>query len=130
MSEQQPVRLRRLNIRLTQAEYDKIASHSANTTCRSISEYCRKVLTNKPVRVYYRNKSFDEFEQRMIRIMPFLEASAHRLDEAIKALPRADDIPAMKLYLTAVHSAVHGFKKNMEEIKENLVAISDQCAQK
>jgi|SRR6186713_1505485 len=130
MTLQPKARLRRLNLRLSQAEYDKIASHSANTTCRSVSEYCRKLLLEKPVRVYYRNKSFDEFEQRMIRIMPFLEESAHKLDEAIKALPNAYDIPQMTLSLTALTTVAWGLKQNVEAIKENLVTISDQCAQK
>jgi hypothetical protein len=33
----------RLNIRLTQQEWDKVHKLASNTTCRSVSEYARKV---------------------------------------------------------------------------------------
>jgi hypothetical protein len=130
MTSQPKARLRRLNIRLSQVEYDKIASHSASTTCRSVSEYCRKILSGKPVRVFYRNKSFDDFEQRMIRLMPILEEYREKLDQLTKTLPTPDSIPEMRLYLTAIFSAERSFIKTMEEIKENLITIADQCAQK
>ena len=44
--------LRRLNLRLTQQEWDKIHRLAANSTCRSMSEYARTVLSQKPVRVF------------------------------------------------------------------------------
>lgn len=130
MSKEQKPRLRRLNIRLSQGEYDQIASHSASTTCRSISEYCRKLLSGKPIRVFYRNKSFDDFEQRMIRLMPIVEEYREKLGQLIKALPPADNMPEMRLYLTAIFSAEKDLIKTVEEIKEHLITIADQCAQK
>ncbi|MHA4811772.1 hypothetical protein ACX0G9_26990 [Flavitalea flava] len=42
-------------------EFYKIRERFQNSIYRSLSEYCRKLLTQKPVRTYYRNKSFDEF---------------------------------------------------------------------
>ena len=68
------VRIHRLNIRLDQKEWDKVHKLTSNSTCRSVSEYARKVLLEKPVRVFYRNQSFDDFEEQMIRLLPQLEA--------------------------------------------------------
>jgi hypothetical protein len=48
-------RARRLNVRLSQQEWDKVHKLSANSTCRSISDYARKVLSEKPVKVFYRS---------------------------------------------------------------------------
>jgi hypothetical protein len=60
----------RLNIRMSQQEWDKVHRLASNTTCRSTSEYARKVLTDKPVNVLYRNKSFDEFCDQMTIVRP------------------------------------------------------------
>jgi len=82
-------RLRRLNLRLTQQEWDKIHRLAANSTCRSTSEYARKVLSQKPVRVFYRNQSFDNFEEQMVRLLPQLETYGNdfaQLSETIKEI--------------------------------------------
>ena len=74
-------RPRRLNIRLSQPEWDKIHKLAEGTTCRSVSEYARRVLSRKPVRVFYRNKSFDIFEEQMTRLLPLLETFAATNDQ-------------------------------------------------
>lgn len=45
----------RLNLRLSETEWKKVNRLYANSTCRSISEYARKLLTNQPVNVFFRN---------------------------------------------------------------------------
>ena len=130
MTSQPKARLRRLNIRLSQGEYDQIASHSASTTCRSISEYCRKLLSGKPIRVFYRNKSFDDFEQRMIRIMPILQEHANTIEDLKKILTPPQTNAGIALYVTLVSNAQDKFIKLTEEIRDHLVILSDQCVQK
>src|SRR5258708_13928130 len=86
MDSPQKVRLRRLNIRLSQQEWDKVHRLSSNTTCRSISEYSRKILLNKPVKVFYRNQSFDHFEQQMTRLLPQLQTIGANFDQFLQKL--------------------------------------------
>jgi len=112
-----PARLRRLNIRLSQQEWDKVHKLSANSTCRSVSEYARKVLSEKPVKVFYRNQSFDEFEDRMTTLLPLLEAFGDNFSHLIKTRP---DLQT----LVDAHGA---FSKTAEEIKTHLEKLSDQC---
>lgn len=69
----------RLNIRLSQDEREKIERFAAKTTCRSISDYARKVLLKEPVTIFYRNQSFDQFEQTMIDILRELETLGREL---------------------------------------------------
>jgi DNA repair ATPase RecN len=112
-----PARLRRLNIRLSQQEWDKVHKLSANSTCRSVSEYARKVLAEKPVKVFYRNQSFDEFEERMTVLLPLLEAFGDNFSQLIKT--RSD--------LQTLLDAHRAFSKTTEEIKAHLEKLSDQC---
>jgi len=97
-------RLRRLNIRLSQQEWDKIQQLAAGTTCRNISDYARKVLSHKPVRVLYHNKSFDAFEEQMTRLLPLLETFA-----------ADNDLP--------------GFITTVQEIKNHIEKLSDHATQ-
>jgi hypothetical protein len=53
--------------------YEKILDNLSHTTCRSLSEYGRKVLAGEPVTVYYRNKSFDEFTEAAILLKKRLD---------------------------------------------------------
>src|SRR5450631_3961756 len=76
-------RLRRLNIRLSQQEWDQVKSLSSNTTCRNVSEYARLLLLDKPVRVFYRNPSFDNFEQLMGRLLSELDDLGDKIDNLL-----------------------------------------------
>ena len=113
-----PARRRRLNIRLSQQEWNLIQGLAANSTCRSVSEYARKVLAQKPVKVLYRNQSFDEFEEQMAtRFLPLLE----QLREYVARVTAADPVALATLQRLA---------NIFEDIRELLAKLSDQCAQK
>src|SRR5258708_30612895 len=99
MDPPQKVRLRRLNIRLSQQEWDKVHRLSSNTTCRSISEYSRKILLNKPVKVFYRNQSFDHFEEQMTRLLPQLETIADNFDQLVKKTTPLKNLPEINTEL-------------------------------
>jgi chromatin segregation and condensation protein Rec8/ScpA/Scc1 (kleisin family) len=114
---QPPARARRLNIRLSQQEWDKVHKLSANSTCRSVSEYARKVLSEKPVKVFYRNQSFDEFEERMTQLLPLLEAFGENFSQLVKT--RADLQPLLDSH--------RDFSKTAAAIKTHLEKLSDQC---
>ena len=80
----QKARLHRLNIRLDQKEWDKVHKLTSNSTCRSVSEYARKVLLEKPVRVFYRNQSFDDFEETMVGVLAQLQGFGDNFDRLVK----------------------------------------------
>lgn len=118
-------RLRRLNLRLTESEWDKIHRLAANSTCRSTSEYARKVLSQKPVRVFYRNQSFDNFEEQMVRLLPQLEAHSAGFTEALKKVTPLEDSLEQKIALRLLLSYGSNLSKTIEEIKDHLIKLSD-----
>ncbi len=72
----------RLNLRLTEKQWKEIKKHAANSNCRSVSEYARKVLSELPVSVFYRDQSFDDFEEQMAtHFLPLLDHFNDRLGE-------------------------------------------------
>lgn len=65
-SEKDPKRF--LSIRLSTDELKEIYRQCERSTCRSLTEYAKKVLTRDPVMVRVRNESLDELLQAMIGI--------------------------------------------------------------
>ena len=63
-----PPKKRFLSIRLTESELKDIYRQCERSTCRSLTEYAKKVLTRKAVKVKVRNESQDDLLQAMIGI--------------------------------------------------------------
>ena len=70
-------------VMLSKADFEKFKEGLANSTCRGMSEYGRKLLTGRPVTMFYRDKAFDAFVQEAIALRNYLQllgpASAHFL---------------------------------------------------
>jgi hypothetical protein len=49
-----------LSVRLSSEELEEVKQYSQTSSCRSLTEYVRKVLTQKPVTVKVRNQSQDD----------------------------------------------------------------------
>ena len=122
----QKARLHRLNIRLDQKEWDKVHKLTSNSTCRSVSEYARKVLLEKPVRVFYRNQSFDDFEETMIRVLAQMEGFGDNFDRLAKK--------SLSMDMAGISSIVPGlldyqrqFLATAEQIKAHIEKLADLC---
>ncbi len=76
MEQQQPKRF--LSIRLTPDEFEEVYRQCEKSTCRSLTEYAKKVLTKKPVTIKTRNQSQDELLLAMIGIKNRLDQLADR----------------------------------------------------
>jgi hypothetical protein len=76
-----------LSVRLTSEELEEVYEQSKNSTCRSLTEYVKKVLTKKPVTVKVRNQSQDELLLTMVGIKNRLDQLAEQAQEM-----NADDL--------------------------------------
>ena len=65
-----------VSVRLTEEEFKEVYRPCENSTCRSLTEYVKKVLTKKPVTVKVRNQSQDELLQTMIGLKNRLDQLA------------------------------------------------------
>ena len=57
-----------LSIRLTPGELEQVYKCMRSSTCRSLTEYTRKVLTRKPVIVKLRNESVEQLIVLLIEV--------------------------------------------------------------
>jgi hypothetical protein len=77
-----------VSVRLTEEEFKEVYHQCENSTCRSLTEYVKKVLTKKPVTVKVRNQSQDELLQTMIGIKNRLDQLAERAETSNPAVLR------------------------------------------
>ena len=80
MSESQTaiMQTRFLSIRLSPDEYKEVYQYLQQSTCRSLTEYVKKVLTNKPVTVKVRDQSREDVLQQLTMIKSKLETLVDR----------------------------------------------------
>lgn len=65
-----------LSIRLSADELQEVYNHQHQSTCRSLTEYVKKVLTAKPVTVKVRDESKEDTLQQLIAIKNKLDVLA------------------------------------------------------
>jgi hypothetical protein len=67
-----------LSIRLSAEELQEVYHHQQESTCRSLTEYVKKVLTGKPVIVKVRDESREDTLQQLIAIKNRLDTLAEK----------------------------------------------------
>jgi len=128
MAASTPPKEYRLNLRLSQQEWDKIHKLASNTTCRSVSEYCRKVLLHEPVTVFHRNQSFDNLEEDLAPLLPILKTFGDDFNTLIQGLS-ADNNAGTPIMLDILLLRSRQFLDTASRIKDLLTKIADTCAQ-
>src|SRR5664279_4013350 len=119
-----------VSFRVKPAEYEHIEKHWKSTTCRSLSEYARKMLLAKPVVVKYRNESADQYLEEMILLKNELSAIGNNFNQAVKRLHTLDTVGQMRSWLIIYEATHQKFNRKVEEIKERLNQIYELWSQK
>ena len=96
-----------VSVRLTEEEFKEVYRQCENSTCRSLTEYAKKLLTNKPVIVKVRDQSREDVLQQLTLIKT-------RLDNLL------DSIEPEKQ---------NGLQGEIAEIKSAIRQIAEKCSQ-
>jgi len=126
MSEQKNLRNKWLHLRLSEAEYKKIKNGFSNSTKRKVSDYVRSILLNKPITVYTRSKSLDDFISEMILLRSELNSIGNNFNQSVKRLHTLDEISEIKTRAILNEKSKEIFIKKVDEIKEKINQISDK----
>lgn len=126
MKDEKLARTELLQVRLTLRETEQIHNSFSNSTCRKLSDYVRKKLLDKPVFVYTRNQSLDDFMAEMIRLRGELNAIGNNYNQVVKRLHTLQQLPEIKSWLILNESSKQILLKKVEEIKSKISQINDQ----
>ena len=99
MAKHQENRAKWLTIRMTPEEYTELEKLRAQTTSRTLSEYARKVLLNKPIVVRYRNQSLDDFLADMLQLRQDLNQVGNNFNQSVHKLHTLRHLPEIQQWV-------------------------------
>ena len=126
MSEQKNSRSKWIHLRLTEAEYKKINAGFTKSTKRKLSEYVRSVLLEKPITVYTRNQSFDDFVAEMILLRNELKAIGNNFNQSVKKLHTMSHENEIKTWALLNENSKQIFFKKVDEVNSKITQIADK----
>ncbi len=86
MTAQKNNRTKWVHLRLLPDEYKALQNKFSRTTCRSLSQFVRAVLLDKPLVATYRNASQDDLLQAMATLTRELSAIGNNVNQSVKKL--------------------------------------------
>jgi hypothetical protein len=122
-------RIRWLHLRLTPDEYARLQQQYRKTTCRKLSDYSRKILLGKPITVYQRNQSLDDFMAEMMLLRNELSSLGNSFHQAVKKLHTLSQTAELKSWLMTYELDRQILLHKVDEIKNRINKIADQWLQ-
>ncbi|TXJ28075.1 MAG: plasmid mobilization relaxosome protein MobC [Chitinophagaceae bacterium] len=129
MSASKNNRNRRMYVRFTDSEYEKINSRFARSTCQTLSEYLRKILLDKAIQVKHRNQSLDDLMAELTLLRSELNAIGNNYNQVVRRLNTLQHIPELVGWLSLNESARKILFNKVSEIKSKINQINDRWLQ-
>ncbi|MDQ6761265.1 MAG: plasmid mobilization relaxosome protein MobC [Bacteroidota bacterium] len=106
-----------IKFRVNENEMMRIKKLLHKTTEQSLSNYMRELALNKPVTVYYRNQSADNFLHDMLLLKKELNAIGNNFNQAVHKLHILDKIPEFRFWVNHYDGLHRSLVNKVEEIK-------------
>jgi len=129
MKEEKVNRSKLLQVRLTPKEMQTINNKYSKSTCRKLSDWVRKIILDKPITVYSRSQSLDEFMAEMIALRNELNAIGNNYNQVVKRLHTLEHFEEIKTWVILNESSRQILFNKVEEIKSKITQINDQWLQ-
>ncbi len=129
MKEKNAFRTRIIGLRLTPKEYEQIEKKCKNSTANKLSQYVRLLLFSKPVTVYQRNKSLDDFMAEMMLLRSELNTIGNNFNQAEKKLNSLQQIAEFRSWIITYELENKILINKVNEIKNRINKIADEWLQ-
>lgn len=129
MADENDAKKRFIGFRLSAGEYATVEKGWKKTTLRKLSEYVRRLLLDKTITVYTRNRSLDEFMAEMVLLRRELNAIGVNFNQAVHRLHTLDHLPQMQLWLKGFERDKGVLSDKVEEIRMKLDKLADEWLQ-
>jgi hypothetical protein len=130
MSNQQENRIKWLNLRLNNEEFELFKKQYKKSMFRKMSDYGRAVLLGKPVTVFYRDKSMDDILEELILLRRELNAVGNNLNQAVKQINSTHGFPDAKLWMNLLLVINEKLEPSIGQIKGQMNKYADLWSQK
>lgn len=122
-------RKRRIYVRLTEKEFTTLETHCKNTTCRSVSDYVRHCLFNRPVATMTRDVSADEAITQMSHLNRELNAIGSNFNQLVRKVNATSQAVEIKSLLLLFDSQTKAMFSKIDEVKEQLQKLAERWLQ-
>jgi len=122
-------RSRIVGLRLSQEEFEQIDTKCKKSNAGKLSEFIRRILFNKPITVYQRNQSLDDFMVEMIKLRSDLNSIGNNFNQAVKKLHALQQIAEFRNWFTAFELEKKILFNKVDEIKNRINKIADEWLQ-
>jgi len=112
-----------LHLRISQKEYELLQEWGKQSTCRKSSQFIRNVLFRCPIRIFYRNKSADEFLSVALKLKNELSSIGNNFNQAVKKLHTSQTNVELTTWAISMEMDKRLVLKKTSEIMEKLQAI-------
>ena len=129
MAKRKEKRAKWLHLRISQKEYDILHEWTHQSTCRKSSEFVRDALFQRPIRVFYRSKSADEFLSVALKLKNELSSIGNNFNQAVKRLHTLDNFPEFKSWLIAYEQEKKMLFNTISEIKNYMQKFGEKWLQ-
>jgi hypothetical protein len=117
---------KRVTIRFSPDEYDKIYKSYTRTTKRRLSDYFRFIMLDKPITVYTRNQSLDNFLTELVLLKNELRAVGNNLNQVVKKLNSMESFPEVRMWQLNHEKRIRDYMEKVNEINSRISQISEQ----
>ncbi|MCF3109629.1 hypothetical protein LL912_12685 [Niabella sp. CC-SYL272] len=116
----------RINLRLTEAEFKKLAAAVNQTLHKSLSSYARKLLLGKPVTILTRDESKDKAIYELSLIRAELSAVANNFNQVVKRIHRLDLAGNKNYWLVTCTRLQKELLEKIDSIQQHISKMSKQ----
>ncbi|SHL11626.1 hypothetical protein SAMN05444266_10295 [Chitinophaga jiangningensis] len=118
-----------LHVRLTPEEYQKLFNQFSGSSSQKFSEHIRKILLDKPIKMYHRNQSLDDAMAVLIQLKDELNAIANNYNQVVKRLHMLNAKSDLSGWLSLNEAGRKTLYEKVSEIKERIAQISEKWLQ-
>ncbi len=129
MSENKLFRNKRVTIRFTQEEFNKLHAAYSKTTCKHFNIYLRSILLHKTVTVRNRNASLDDIMPVLVLLKDELNAVGNNFNQLVRRLHTLQHVDDIKTWLVLNEKTKQILLQKVTEIKLKIAQIDDQWLQ-
>jgi len=105
-----------IHVRVTEEEYTKLQNVYRETTCRMFSDFLRTVLLHRPITVYYRNRTADEFVTVALQLKNEMNGIGRNFNQVVRKINIAHSDDEFALYLFDLHVQLDEAGNKIKEI--------------
>jgi hypothetical protein len=117
-----------ISFRVKPEEHRQISKRFAGSNCRKLSDYARKVLMEKPVVIYHRNSSAEEFLVSARAIVKQLNGIGNNFNQAVHKLHLLGTEKQFRDWYLAWNIGRKTLQNRIDEVKKLLQKIyEDGC---